>query len=202
MKKLMSFIVLGMFLSGVLIAGEPLKAGDKASDFSLRNTDGKYVSLSQFKDAKGFIVVFTCNTCPVAKKYEQRIIDLQREFGPKGYPVIAINSNDSNVSPGDSFEEMKKLAASKNYGFPYLYDETQSIAKMYGATNTPHAYVLSKMQDHLMVEYIGAIDNNSDDISQVSKRYVYDAVNRLLSGQKVAVSSTKAVGCSIKWRKA
>lgn len=202
MKKLMSFIVLSTFLSGVMMAGEPLKVGDKASDFSLRNIDGKYVSLSQFKDAKGFIVVFTCNTCPVAKKYEQRIIDLHREFGPKGYPVIAINSNDSNVSPGDSFEEMKKLATSRNYGFPYLYDETQSIAKTYGATNTPHVYVLSKMQDHLMVEYIGAIDNNSDDLSLVSKRYVYDAVDRLLNGQKVAVSSTKAIGCSIKWRKA
>jgi len=198
----MLFLILSTFLTGVLMAGEPLKAGDKASDFSLRNIDGKYVSLSQFEDAKGFIVVFTCNTCPVAKKYEQRIIDLQKEFGPKGYPVIAINSNDSNVSPGDSFEEMKKLAATRNYSFPYLYDETQGIARMYGATNTPHVYVLSKMQDHLMVSYIGAIDNNADDPSQISKRYVYDAVNTLLGGQQVSVSSTKAVGCSIKWRKA
>lgn len=181
-------------------AKEPYKAGDVASDFNLRNLDGKMVSLSKFDDAKGFIVVFTCNTCPVVKKYEQRIVDLHEKFSDKGYPVVAINSNDKNVSPGDSYEEMKKLASSKGYKFEYLYDESQEIAREYGATNTPHVYVLSKEGDDLKIRYVGAIDNNADNAAKADKHYVQDAVNALLKGENVPVPGTKAVGCGIKWK--
>jgi peroxiredoxin len=203
MKKLILFFISALFISGLTLAKEPYKAGDLATDFNLKNLNGKNISLSQFEDAKGFIVVFTCNTCPVVKQYEQRIIGLHEKFAPKGYPVVAINSNDRNVSPGDSYEEMQKLARSKGYKFEYLYDESQEIAKEYGATNTPHVYVLSKQDgDDLRIEYVGAIDNNADDASKADKHYVQDAVNALLKGDQVPVAGTKAVGCGIKWKKA
>lgn len=183
-------------------AKEPYKSGDLARDFNLKNLNGKMISLSQFEDAKGFIVVFTCNTCPVAQKYEQRIMDLHDEFSSKGYPVIAINSNDSRVSPGDSYEAMKELAKRKSYKFEYLYDETQEIAREYGATNTPHVYVLHRENGNdLKIAYAGAIDNNTDDASKADKHYVEDAVNALLNGKPVPLAGTKAVGCGIKWKK-
>lgn len=201
MKKLTLLFTTALFLTVILSAKEPYKAGDIATDFNLKNLEGKMVSLSQYDDAKGFIVVFSCNTCPVVKQYEQRIIDLHEKFGPKGYPVVAINSNDKNVSPGDSFEEMKKLANNKGYKFEYLYDESQEVARKYGATNTPHVYVLSKDDDQLRIEYVGAIDNNADDAKAATKHYVQDAVNALLNGDNVPVAGTKAVGCGIKWKK-
>lgn len=200
MKKLILLFALVLFLTVSGISKNPYKAGDTATDFNLRNVKGEMVSLSGYKDAKGFIVVFTCNTCPVAKKYEQRIMDLHEKFSDKGYPVIAINSNDKNVSPGDSFEEMKKLSAVKDYRFVYLYDESQDVAKEYGATNTPHVYVLSKQGSNLKVEYVGAIDNNSDDGSKADKHYVENAVNSLLQGDRVSLAGTKAIGCTIKWK--
>lgn len=201
MKKYTLLFTAAIMLTVILNAKEPYKAGDIATDFNLKNLEGKMVSLSGYEDAKGFIVVFSCNTCPVVKQYEQRIIDLHEKFGPKGYPVVAINSNDRNVSPGDSYEEMKKLAKSKGYKFEYLYDESQEVASTYGATNTPHVYVLSKDDDNLKIEYVGAIDNNADDASEATKHYVQDAVNALLSGDNVPVAGTKAVGCGIKWKK-
>jgi peroxiredoxin len=201
MKKLILLFAIAVILTDVTIATEPYKAGDYASDFNLKDVNGKMVSLSGFKDAKGFIVVFMCNTCPVVKKYEQRIIDLNKQFSGKGYPVVAINSNDKNVSPGDSFEEMHKTAKIKGYSFEYIYDESQEVAREYGATNTPHVYVLSRQGDNLTVEYAGAIDNNADDGSKADKHYVQDAVNALLKGKEAPVSGTKAVGCGIKWKR-
>jgi len=179
----------------------PFRAGDNASDFSLKSVKGEMVSLSEMENARGFIVVFTSNVCPVAKKYEQRVIDLHREFSAKGYPVVAINSNDPEVNPGDSFEEMKKVSSDKGYAFTYLRDESQAVARLYGATNTPHVYVLSKKGENLKVEYVGSIDNNADDAAKANKTFVSDAVNSLLKGDKVPVTSTKAIGCSIKWKR-
>jgi peroxiredoxin len=201
MKKLI-FLLGGALLQTLIVsAGEPYKAGDVVSDFSLKNVKGDMVSFAQFKDAQGFIVVFSCNTCPVVKKYQQRIIDLNDQFSGKGYPVIAINSNDKNVSPGDSYEEMQKYAKSKGFTFQYLYDESQEVARLWGATNTPHVYVLTKKGGKLVVDYVGAIDNNADDPNGADKKYVVNAVNALLKNEPVAVTSTKAVGCSIKWKK-
>ncbi len=201
MKKLI-LLFAGTFLFKFLIsAAGPYKAGDIATDFNLKNLKGEMVSLSTFEKAKGFILVFTCNTCPVAKKYEQRIIDLHKEFSSKGYPVVAINSNDMVVSRGDSYDEMQRIAKDKGYGFQYLYDESQEVAKQYGATNTPHVFLLSKKDGKLYVEYVGAIDNNTDDPSMADKKYVADALNALLKGEMVSVKSTKAIGCGIKWKK-
>ena len=160
------------------------------------------VSLSQYEDAKGFIVVFSCNVCPVVIKYEDRIKELHKEYSSKGYPVVAINSNDPSVSPGDSYEAMKKHAKKNGYEFEYLYDESQEVAKTYGATNTPHVYLLSKSEGKLKVEYVGAIDNNADNGAAADKKYLVDALNNLLKGEKPSVTATKAVGCGIKWKKA
>ncbi len=201
MKKLMILLAGALMLTSRINAGEPYKPGDIASDFHLKNVSGELISMSQFKDAKGFIVVFCCNTCPVVKKYEQRIIDLNTQFSSKGYPVIAINSNDKSVSPGDSFEEMKKVALDKGYKFPYIYDESQEVAKLWGATNTPHVYVISRTGDQLVVRYVGAIDNNADDPVKADKKYVVNAVNALLMNNQVPITETKAIGCGIKWKR-
>lgn len=172
--------------------------GDVATDFSLKNIDNKKVSLSDFKDAKGFIVVFTCNHCPFAVAYEDRIITLDKKYKALGYPVIAINPNNPAVQPKDSFELMKERAKEKGFTFPYLFDEGQKIYPKYGATKTPHIYLLQKTKEGNVVRYIGAIDDNYNDESAVKTKYVENAVNSLLEGKEIEVKTTKAIGCSIK----
>ncbi len=201
MKKILLFSAAVLMILNTASAFMPYKPGDTADDFTLKNVSGTEVSLSGIANAKGFIVVFMCNTCPVVRAYENRILDLNREFAPKGYPVVAINSNNSSVSPGDSYEAMQKLAKDKGFSFEYLYDESQEVTKKYGATNTPHVYVLSKKGGKLEVEYVGAIDNNPDNASMADKKFVEDAVNALLKGEPVPVAQTKAIGCGIKWKK-
>lgn len=174
------------------------QVGDKASDFRLKNVDGKMVSLADYPDAKGFIIIFTCNHCPYAKAYEDRIIELNKKYAPLGYPVIAINPNDPTSYPEDSYENMQKRAKDKGYQFPYLFDENQVVFPEFGAQRTPHAFVVSKTGDVLTVEYIGAIDDNYEDPSMVQVKYVENAVNALLAGNKPDVTFTKAIGCSIK----
>jgi len=174
------------------------KIGDSATGFKLKNVDNKMVSLSDYNNAKGFIVIFTCNHCPYAKAYETRIIGLNHKYASKGYPVIAINPNDPKVEPQDSFEGMQQRAKEKGFTFPYLFDEGQKIYPQYGATRTPHVFVLQKENGKNIVRYIGAIDDNYADASDVSHKYVEDAVDALLSNKPVVLASTVAIGCSIK----
>ena len=175
--------------------------GDYVSDFKLPNIDGKDVSLSSYNDAKGFVVVFTCNTCPYAQAYESRIIDLDKKYASKGFPVIAINPNDLTQQPDDSMEKMKSRAADKGYTFPYLRDDSQEVAKAFGATKTPHVYLLNKEGNNkYKVEFIGAIDDSPRDASDVSERYVEAAIDALLSGGKPTVTEKRAIGCTIKWK--
>ena len=174
------------------------KVGDVATGFKLKNVDNKMVSLSDYENAQGFIVIFTCNHCPYAKAYESRIIGLNHKYASKGYPVIAINPNDPKVEPQDSFEGMQQRAKEKGFTFPYLFDEGQKIYPVYGATRTPHVFVLQKENGKNIVRYIGAIDDNYADASDVSHKYVEEAVDALLSNKPVAQSFTVAIGCSIK----
>jgi peroxiredoxin len=171
---------------------------DIATDFSLKNIDNKMVSLKDYKDAKGFIVVFTCNHCPYAKAYEDRIVALDKKYKKLGYPVIAINPNNPEKNKDDSFEKMIVRAREKGFTFPYLFDEGQKIYPQYGATKTPHVYILEKTAKGNIVKYIGAIDDNYEDEKEVKVKYVEDAVNSLLKGKEVEVKTTKAIGCSIK----
>jgi len=203
MKKILALFTLAAALTAMSFTlenpGVGYVVGDTARDFSLQNVDGKKVSLADMKDAKGYIVVFTCNHCPYAIAYEDRIIDLHNKYAPLGYPVVAINPNDKDVQPADSFDNMKKRAKAKSIPYAYLYDETQEIAKTYGATRTPHVYLLDKDR---VVRYIGAIDDNSEDGSAAKDKYVENAIEALQAGQEVAVKQTKAIGCGIKWSRA
>ena len=202
MKSLVKslFVALALVISVSAVSADGYKVGDKTSSFELKNVSGEMVSLTDFPDAKGFIVVFTCNTCPYANKYEQRIIELHQKYADQGYPVIAVNPNDPNKSPGDSFAKMKARASEKDYPFPYLVDENSELARKFGASYTPHVFVLDrKAADQFTVAYIGAIDDNSGDPSKVQKPYVEKVVEAMIDGQKPPYDKVKGIGCGIKW---
>lgn len=184
-----------------LFAQSGYQVGDKARDFRLKSVDGKMISMADQAKVKGYLLIFSCNTCPYVVAYEDRIIALHNTYAPKGFPVIAINPNDAARSAGDSFENMKIRAKSKNFPFPYVHDETQAVAKAYGATNTPQVYLVVKEGSDFVVNYIGAIDNNYRDASDVTKRYVEEALEAILAGEAIKEARTKAIGCTIKWRK-
>ena len=192
------FMTVVMTLASVVLFAEGYAVGDKADGFILKNVDGKMVSLNDYPDAKGFVVIFTCNHCPYAKAWEGRIIDLDKKYKTKGYPVIAISSNDASIVPDDDYDHMVAYAKEKGFTFPYLYDETQEVADKYGAMRTPHVYLLEKEKAGLIVKYIGAIDNNYKNPSEVTETYLADAIDAVLTGKDPNPSETKAVGCSIK----
>lgn len=205
--KLPFLYIACLMLVSLLLSAVPAdngyQVGDTARDFKLKNVDGKMLSMADYKDAKGFIVTFTCNTCPYAIAYEDRLIDLHKKYAPKGYPVVAINPNDAKVSPADSYEQMQQRAKEKNFPFAYLHDETQEITKAYGASRTPHLYIVQKQADGSMkVAYIGTIDDNSRDASKVQKKYAEAALDDLVANKQVSQPTTKAIGCTIKWREA
>ncbi|MBD1398135.1 thioredoxin family protein [Pontibacter sp. JH31] len=196
-------LFVGFLMAAIPASDSGYQVGDTARDFKLKNVDGKMVSMSDYKNAKGFIVTFTCNTCPYSVAYEDRIIDLHNKYAPKGYPVIAINPNDVQVSPKDSYQDMQVRAREKKFPFAYVYDETQEITKAYGATRTPHLYVVQKQKDgKFKVAYIGTIDDNSREPEKVQKKYAEAALDELVSGKAVSQPNTKAIGCTIKWREA
>ena len=187
-------ILLTVFGVALLLTGitnpQGLKVGEKASDFSLANINGQTISLDSYQDARGYIVIFTCNNCPYAKAYQKRIAGLHNEYASKGFPVIAINTSDSK-------QDIITRAQTMKYPFPYLHDETQEVTKSYGATKTPHVFVLKKDKT---VAYIGAIDNNYKDAANADKHYVKDAVEALLANKPIEVTNTNAIGCTIKWK--
>lgn len=199
MKRVLLLLAVAATLAATSPARTGYEVGDTVADFKLKNVDGKMVSLADYKTAKGFIVIFDCNTCPISKAYNERIIGLNKKYAEKGFPVIAINPNTASGHAGETMEEMARIAKSKGYTFPYLVDETQSVTATFGATNTPHVFVLTK---DLKVAYIGAIDNNTRNASAADKHFVDDAIDALLGGKEVPVTKTKAVGCSIKWKDA
>ncbi|MDP5082396.1 MAG: thioredoxin family protein [Winogradskyella sp.] len=198
--KLLVFMVLGLtlFAFSNLNPNPGYAVGDIATDFSLENIDGKMVSLADYKDAKGFIVIFTCNTCPYAVAYEDRVEALNKKYANKGYPVIAIMPNNTEVMPGDNMTAMQARAKAKGFTFPYLTDKGQKIYPQYGATKTPHVYILEKTKKGNEVKYIGAIDDNYKDANAVTVKYAEDAIDALLTKKEIKVKSTRAIGCSIK----
>ncbi|WP_334058531.1 thioredoxin family protein [Polaribacter sp. P097] len=196
-KTIFALVAVVMLASAfTLKSSSSYKVGDTIADFSLMNIDDKMVSLSDYKDAKGFIIIFTCNTCPYSVANEDRIIALNAKYASIGFPVIAINPNDPDVVPDDSFAAMKVRAAQKGFKFPYLLDKGQKVYPKFGATKTPHVYIVSKPK--MKVEYIGAIDDSSRNPDAVNEKYVENAVDALLAGKKIEKIETKAIGCSIK----
>ncbi|PWL37426.1 thioredoxin family protein [Flagellimonas aquimarina] len=204
MKTLKAFVLLAVlitlagFSSKSIVIDNGYNIGDTATDFSLKNVDGETISLSDYKSAKGFLVIFTCNTCPYSVAYEDRINALDAKYKPLGVPVIAINPNNPEKKPGDSFAAMKTRATEKGFTFPYLLDEGQKIYPEYGAKRTPHVFLLEKTLKGNVVKYIGAIDDNSGDASNVEEKFVENAVDAMLAGKEIKVTTTRAIGCSIK----
>ena len=202
MKNIIKTSVLSIilvFISAFTTAqNKGYKVGDEATNFTLENIDGKKTSLSDYKDAKGFIIVFTCNTCPYSVAYEDRIMALDKKYKTKGYSVIAINPNDPAAKSGDSIAAMKVRAKEKGFTFPYLLDVGQKIYPQYGASRTPHVYILERQGNKYIVQYIGAIDNSSRNPDAVTERYAEDALDALLAGQQPTTTYTRAIGCSIK----
>ena len=196
-KSIVVLIVVGFLAAFTLKTVDTrYEIGDTIEDFSLLNTDNSMVSLSDYKDVKGFIIIFTCNTCPYSVANEDRIIDLDRKYKKRGFPVIAINPNDPIAVPNESFEKMKVRVQEKGFTFPYLQDEGQKVYPKFGATKTPEVFIVTR--NDLKVQYIGAIDNSSRDPSAVTEKYVENALDALLTGEKIEKTTTRAIGCSIK----
>lgn len=172
--------------------------GAVVTDFKLKNVDNNNVSLASYPDARGYIVIFGCNSCPVSRGYENRMVALQEKFSGKGFPVIMINPNDPEVASSESFADMQQHARKSSLNFPYLEDPGQIVTRRFGALRTPHVFVLQKTPKGIVVAYIGAIDNDPDNGNAQKINYVQNAVNSLLAGQQPEVTFTKAVGCGVK----
>jgi peroxiredoxin len=170
-------------------------------NFSLLNTDGKQVSLSNYPDAKGFIIVFTCNHCPFAKLYPKRMNAMTAKYKKLGVPLIAISSTDTVTYEDDSYASMVLKAKKERFKFPYLYDHTQAVAKMFKADKTPHAFVIWKENDAWVIKYSGAIDDNGAEPKKVQEPYIVKAVDALLNQKEVVVKETRSIGCQIYFRK-
>ncbi len=193
---------IGMVLAAVLglsalASAEELAIGAAGPSFSLLGADGKAYSLADYKGKKGVAVIFTCNHCPYAKAFEDRILKLAGTYQPKGIAFVAISPNDPSVYEEDSYENMVKRAKEKKYPLPYLYDSTSAVGLAYGAKVTPHVFLLD---GNFKLVYRGRIENDAD-AKKVKNFDFKNALEALLAGKKIAVTETKAFGCSIKWRK-
>lgn len=179
------------------MATDTLKISSLAPDFNLPATDGKKYSLNTFAGKKALVVVFSCNHCPYVQAYEERIMEIQKDYS-KDVQVIAISSNEDENYPEDSFENMKARSQMKKFNFPYLHDETQNVAKAYGATHTPEIFLFDK--DKKLV-FHGKIDDNWQESQSVKSKYLRNAIDEILSGKQISVPETFTIGCTIKWRR-
>lgn len=173
-----------------------MKIGDSAIEFDLPGVDGKTYMLRYFHNREIIVVVFTCNHCPYAQAYENRLIALANEFSKKA-AFVAISSNDAAKYPQDSFENMKIRAKEKGFPYPYLYDESQETARAYGALVTPHIFVFDKSG---RLAYQGGVDDNWENPAAVTKSYLADALGELAAGRNVTKKTAPVIGCSIKWK--
>ncbi|HKQ96693.1 MAG TPA: thioredoxin family protein [Candidatus Polarisedimenticolia bacterium] len=197
-------VLAATFAGAAHAAGEAAAAGPIAlgttipmSDTKMKGVDGKEMSIADVKGAKGTLVVFTCNACPWAKAWEDRIVALGNDYSKKGIGVIAVNANDPAKVAEDGYAEMQTRAKEKNFGFPYVVDATSGVAKAFGATRTPEAFLFDAKG---ALVYHGTIDDNAQEPAKVKETYLKDALNAVSSGQGVAVKETKAMGCGIKFR--
>ena len=174
-----------------------LQLGAQAPDFQLPGVDGKQYALDSFKQAKILIVVFSCNHCPAAIGSEDRMVQLHKDYEPKGVATVVINSNEDKNHPEDSFEKMKVRASQKSFPFPYVRDESQDVALAYGALRTPHFYVFDAQR---RLRYTGRMDNNPYDGARATTHELRDAIEALLAGRKPEVELTNPIGCNVKWK--
>lgn len=203
-SRLIQSVFFLLCMMAVQVHAQDMKAysvGDQVEQgFELKDVSGEQVALADFADQKGVILIFSCNHCPYVVAYEDRMIELHQNYAEVGYPVVAINPNDKDRQPEDDFPNMQKRAKEKNFPFHYLYDADQSVARQFGATRTPHVFLLKNNEDgNFVVSYIGAIDDSTEP-DEVEKTYVEDAIRALESSRRPMPSYTKAVGCTIKWK--
>jgi peroxiredoxin len=196
------FLAIPMVLAlsaGAALAGGALQIGATMpmADVKMKNVDGKELDLAEIKKPTGTLVVFTCNHCPFAKKWESRIVELGNLYQAKGIGVVAINANDPKVAAEDSFDVMQQRAKDRGMEFPYVVDATSNLARAFGATKTPEAFLFDKSGK---LVYHGAIDDNGDDAAKVENAYLKLALDAVVSGGDVAVKETKSIGCTIKFR--
>ncbi|MFL5728120.1 MAG: thioredoxin family protein [Cytophagaceae bacterium] len=192
MKTKFLFVCLVFF--SFITTPPPYNIGDKVSNFSLTNAnDDASVSLNDLADRKGVALIFTSNDCPFARFYEKRILQIQQEFKDKGIAVLLINSNNPETSTGDSKAMMKKKA----YPFPYLIDSRQTLANQFAAEKTPEVFVLKNINGNFVLQYKGAIDNNPQNESDVSRYYLKDALNAIVANTSIKASEMRATGCMI-----
>ena len=173
-----------------------LLLGASAIDFQLKGVDGKTHSLNSFSDKKALVVIFSCNHCPYVQAYEDRMVQIQKDYSPKGVTIVAINSNDDTGYPEDSYPNMIKRAKERGFNFPYLRDDTQEIAKKYGAICTPHVFAFDQQP---RLQYKGRIDDNRNPES-VKTKDLRNALDAILAGHKPSVQETRPFGCSVKWK--
>ncbi|MBA2613844.1 MAG: thioredoxin family protein [Bacteroidetes bacterium] len=199
--KFIYFVLLIAFFGfkGIINFSEP-KIGSTVNDFTLKNTDNTLVSLNSFKNAKGFIIVFTCNHCPFAKLYPKRLNDLNSKYKALDIPLLAINSMDTMIYEEETFELMQKKVAAEKLNFPYLYDASQVVGKNFGAAHTPHAYIIWKENNSWVIKYSGAIDNNGEHPEKATN-YIGSALDELLKNKPVSNPVTESFGCRIFYRK-
>ena len=190
--------ILGSFMSSspTTLGSVGLALGSPAVDFHLKAVDGKSYSLRDFADRKALVMVFSCNHCPYVQAYEDRMVRMQRDYSGKGVTLVAINSNDDHDYPEDSFENMIRRAKEKGFNFPYLRDETQDIARKYGAICTPHVFAFDAKQT---LQYKGRIDDNRN-AADVKTHDLKNALDAILAGGRPSVQETRPFGCSIKWK--
>jgi peroxiredoxin len=166
----------------------------EAPTFDLPGVDGRQHSLDDYADKPALAVVWSCNHCPYVQAWEGRMVELQREFGDRGFALVAISSNDADAYPEDSFDSMKARAEGQGFNFDYLYDEDQSVLEAYGAERTPEVFLFDGER---RLVYHGAIDDSREE-DEVSERYLRDAIEAVLAGEAPSVDATPAVGCSVK----
>jgi peroxiredoxin len=202
MKKITHIVQLSLLTAVAVGSLSFNQINNKAvTDFRLKNVDGKYVSLKDYPDAKGFIIVFTCNHCPFAKLYPPRLNALNSRYKPLGVPLIAISSTDTIIYDEDTYPKMVAKSRNEKFNFPYLQDEKQVVAKNFTAQKTPHAYVIWNDGGKWVVKYNGAIDDNGAEPGNVKNQYVAKAVDALLAGREIETKETKSIGCQIMFRK-
>lgn len=174
-----------------------IRLGDKAPDFNLKGVDGRFYSLDSFRDYNILVLIISCNHCPYVKDYEDRMVEIQRDYLNKGVRLIAINPNNEITHPEDSFENMVKRAREKGFNFPYLRDESQDVPKVLGARYTPEIYVFDQER---RLRYHGRIDDNHADPQAVTRHDLREALDSILEGRDVEVPETPPIGCTIKWK--
>ena len=202
MKRFLSILLLSILVVMASANRKPTVVhviGNEVKPFSLINCNGKDFSLVDYRDANGFILVFTCNHCPFAKLYTQRLNEMNAKYKALGVPLIAINPMDSNIYEEETFAGMQSWATEKKFNFPYLQDASQDVARMFHATHTPDAFVIWKEQGKYIIRYSGAIDDNGEKPAEAHS-FIGAAVDQLLSGKSVTKPETFSFGCAISYR--